>query len=77
MLSFEGYRGRMPHDFARCTGIDGRPERDTLKSDDPKKIARSRKASVEYINRAGKNLSAEEHETSEAAKPELRALFGR
>ena len=30
-----------------------------------------------YINRAGKNLSAEELETLEAAKPELRALFGR
>ena len=30
-----------------------------------------------YINRAGKNLSAEERETLEAAKPELRALFGR
>jgi hypothetical protein len=30
-----------------------------------------------YINRAGKNLSTEERETLEAAKPELRALFGR
>ena len=30
-----------------------------------------------YINRAGKNLSAEERKTLEAAKPELRALFGR
>ena len=30
-----------------------------------------------YINRAGKNLSTEERETLEAAKPELRALFAR
>ena len=30
-----------------------------------------------YINRAGKNLSAGELKTLEAAKPELRALFGR
>jgi hypothetical protein len=30
-----------------------------------------------YINRAGKNLSAEERETLEAAKDELRAAFGR
>jgi len=30
-----------------------------------------------YINRAGKNLSAEEHKTLEAAKSELRALFKR
>ena len=71
-------------------------ERDIFKSDDPKKIARSLKASAErsrrrkaepyrsamsmltfYINRAGKNLSAEERKTLEAAKPELRALFGR
>ena len=71
-------------------------ERDVFKSNDPKKIARSLKASAEhsdrrkatpyrsamsmltfYINRAGKNLSAEERETLEAAKPELRALFGR
>ena len=71
-------------------------ERDIFKSNDPKKIARSLKASAEhsdrrkatpyrsamsmltfYINRAGKNLSAEERETLEAAKPELRALFGR
>jgi hypothetical protein len=71
-------------------------ERDIFKSNDPKKIARSLKASAErshrrkaepyrsamsmltfYINRAGKNLSTEERETLEAAKPELRALFGR
>jgi hypothetical protein len=71
-------------------------ERDIFKSNDPKKIARSLKASAEhshrrkatpyrsamsmltfYINRAGKNLSAEERKTLEAAKPELRALFGR
>ena len=70
--------------------------RDIFKSNDPKKIARSLKASAErshrrkaepyrsamsmltfYINRAGKNLSTEERETLEAAKPELRALFGR
>jgi hypothetical protein len=30
-----------------------------------------------YINRAGKNLSPEEHKTLEAAKSELRALFHR
>ena len=30
-----------------------------------------------YINRAGKNLSAGERETLEAAKSELRALFDR
>jgi hypothetical protein len=71
-------------------------ERDIFKSNDPKKIATSLKASAEhsrrrkatpyrsamsmltfYINRAGKNLSAEERKTLEAAKPELRALFGR
>jgi hypothetical protein len=71
-------------------------DRDIFKSKDPKKIARSLKASAErsrrrkaepyrsamsmltfYINRAGKNLSTEERETLEAAKPELRALFGR
>ena len=71
-------------------------DRDIFKSNDPKEIARSLKASAErshrrkaeayrsamsmltfYINRAGKNLSAEELETLEAAKPELRALFGR
>ena len=71
-------------------------ERDIFKSNDPKKIARSLRASAErsrrrkaepyrsamsmltfYINRAGKNLSTEERETLEAAKPELRALFGR
>jgi hypothetical protein len=71
-------------------------ERDVFKSNDPKKIARSLKASAEhsrrrkatpyrsamsmltfYINRAGKNLSAEERKALEAAKPELRALFGR
>ena len=70
--------------------------RDIFKSNDPKEIARSLKASAErsrrrkaepyrsamsmltfYINRAGKNLSTEERETLEAAKPELRALFGR
>jgi hypothetical protein len=71
-------------------------ERDIFKSNDPKKIATSLKASAEhshrrkaepyrsamsmltfYINRAGNNLSAEERKTLEAAKPELRALFGR
>jgi hypothetical protein len=71
-------------------------EQDVFKSSDPKKIARSLKASAEesrrrkttpyrsamsmltfYINRAGKNLSAEERETLEAAKDELRAAFGR
>ena len=71
-------------------------ERDVFKSNDPKKIARSLKASAEqnhrrkatpyrsamsmltfYINRAGKNLSVEDRKTLEAAKPELRALFGR
>jgi hypothetical protein len=71
-------------------------EQDIFKSNDPKKIARSLKASADrshrrkvepyrsamsmltfYINRAGKNLSTEERETLEAAKPELRALFGR
>ena len=71
-------------------------DRDIFKSNDPKKIARSLKASAErshrrkaepyrsamsmltfYINRAGKNLSTKERETLEAAKPELRALFGR
>jgi hypothetical protein len=30
-----------------------------------------------YINRAGKNLSDDERATLEAAKPKLRALFGR
>jgi hypothetical protein len=68
-------------------------EKDVFKSNDPKKIARSLKASAEhshrrkaepyrsamsmvtfYINRAGKNLSAEERKTLEAAKPELRAF---
>jgi hypothetical protein len=71
-------------------------EQDVFKLNDPKKIARSLKASAEksrrrkttpyrsamsmltfYINRAGKNLSAEELETLEAAKDELRAAFGR
>jgi hypothetical protein len=71
-------------------------ERDVFKSNDPKQIARSLKASAEhrrrrkatpyrsamsmltfYINRAGKNLAAEERRALEAAKPELRALFGR
>jgi hypothetical protein len=70
--------------------------RDIFKTSDPKKIARSLKASAErsrrrkaepyrsamsmltfYINRASNNLSTEERETLEAAKPALRALFGR
>jgi hypothetical protein len=65
-------------------------------SDDPRKIARSLKASAEkshrrkaepfrsamsmltfYINRAGENLPSQERQTLEAAKGELRKLFGR
>ena len=71
-------------------------ERDIFKSNDPKKIARSLKASAErshrrkaepyrsamsmltfYINRAGASLSATRRRTLEAAKGELRPLFGK
>ena len=50
-------------------------ERSTRRKSSPYRSAMS--MLTFYINRAGKNLSAEERETLEAAKPELRALFGR
>ena len=50
-------------------------ERSRRRKSDPYRSAMS--MLTFYINRAGKNLLAEERETLEAAKPELRALFGR
>ncbi|MFZ2108106.1 MAG: DUF3175 domain-containing protein [Roseiarcus sp.] len=67
------FKSKDPKEIARS--LKASAERSRRRKAEPYRSAMS--MLTFYINRAGKNLSTEERETLEAAKPELRALFGR
>ena len=58
-----------------ATSLKRSAERSTRRRSDPYRSAMS--MLTFYINRAGSQLSASQHARLEAAKDELRALFGR
>ena len=74
-LDLEGNVFTMDSPRAIAASLKRSAEASTRRKSDPYRSAMS--MLVFYINRAGRNLSPERRKKLEAAKDELRALFGR